>query len=225
MNFSPGFIEGLITIVITAVLIPVVFRFIDDRRARQQRETDDLKQRKQKEFEAELSRQSKVIESQVQFIEKLSDLLWEFQLTAIAVSYYHQFGLGDQYQQASKNYLDNAGKFLGKIRAEISKSLRLSSHNTYEAWKNLYYGKLLKLDLELTRLIEHPDRSGQIQGSTWQSVNQYAVHGLSEEVDNVINSLALEFGLKGKASVDTINRIADTGSNANHTQLPSTKGM
>jgi hypothetical protein len=225
MNFTPSFFEGLITIVITAVLIPFVFRVIDDRRARQQRDTEDLKQRKQKEFEAELSRQSKVIESQVQFIEKLSDLLWEYQLTAIAVSYYHQFGLGDQYQRASKDYLDNAGKLLGKIRAEISKSLRLASPDMYEALKVFYRMRLLALDLDLTGLIERPDRSAQIQGSTWQSFHDDAVYGLSEEVDNIINSLASEFGLKGQASIDTIRRTTDTGSTANHPQLQPNKGI
>jgi hypothetical protein len=200
MNFSPGFIEGLVTIAITAVLIPIIFRFIDDRRAKQQRETEELKQRKQKVFEAELSRQSKVIEAQAQFIDKLSDLLWEYQLTAIAVSYYHQFSVGEQYEQASKDYLDNAGKLLAKIRAEISKSLRLSSKDTYETLKKFYYGKLLKLDLDLTSLIENPDRENNSTGRTWHSVNHYAVFELSEEVDNVINRLAYEFDLKGQAS-------------------------
>ena len=199
MNLSPTFIEGLITLVMSAVLIPFVFRVIDDRRATQQRAIEDVRQQKQKEFEASLSRQSSVIAAQIQFIDSLSDLLWEYQLMAIAVSYYRQFGLGDEYQHASKAYLDNAGTLLGKIRAEISKSLRLASRDAYDALKNVYYEKLLKFDLELTSLIEHPDRSEQTSGSTWQSVNRYAVFGLSEEVDKTIDFLALEFGLKGHA--------------------------
>ncbi len=113
MNLSSSFVEGLITIIVTAILIPFIFRVIDDRKAEQQRKIDDLKQRKNKEFEAELSRQSKVIEAQVQFIEKLADLLWEYQLTAIDVSYYYlNLGLSEQYQQMSQNYLDTAGPLL-----------------------------------------------------------------------------------------------------------------
>ncbi len=202
MNLSSSFVEGLITIIVTAILIPFIFRVIDDRKAEQQRKIDDLKQRKNKEFEAELSRQSKVIEAQVQFIEKLADLLWEYQLTAIDVSYYYlNLGLSEQYQQMSQNYLDTAGPLLGKIRAEISKSLRLASHDAYQALLDLYYKKLSNLDVNLTLLIGDPEQKKEQQMPiSWHSVNNYAVYELSKEVDDIINRLGSEFGLKGNAS-------------------------
>lgn len=198
MESLSAFVENLILVLITAALIPLVFRFIDDRKSARQRVEDDLRQQKQKIFEADLSRQSKVLEAQVLFLEQLAELLWTYQLMAIAVSYYHQFNLGDQYQKATKQYLDEAGTLLSKVRAEISKSLRLCSQETYEKLKQLYYDRLLRLDKDLTALIADPDRR-HVGGPSWQAFNEDAVYKLSQEVDNIIHDLAREFGLTGQS--------------------------
>lgn len=122
MESFPAFVGNLIIVLITAALIPLIFRFIDDRKAARQRTEDGLRQRKQMVFEADLSRQSKVLEAQVLFLEQLAELLWKYQLVGIAVSYYHQFGLGDRYHEATRQYLDEVGTLLGRVRGEISKS-------------------------------------------------------------------------------------------------------
>lgn len=197
MPVSQGFIEGISTILITATVtgfgVPYLLRKTDERKLRQQREVDARKLREQKEFEAGLARQAKVIEAQVQLLDKLSEFLWEFQLMAIEITYYHGQSNEKLYTTAYEKYHANAGALLSKIRAEISKSLRLASRETYEELKRLYYKELLKLDQRLTELTEG-------RATDWLEVNQYSVYALAEIVDGTLNRLATELQLKEAAT-------------------------
>jgi DNA-binding transcriptional ArsR family regulator len=193
MSLSTGFFENtvmlLMTAVLTSVLVPLLFRRIDERR-----------NQKQKIFEAELSRQSKIIDAQVELLDNLSNLLWEFQLLLISVPYYHQFPERNLYPIALKNYEENSSKLLSKIRAEISKALRLTPPSIYQELKKLYYQKLLPLDLELSQLALR-DKKQQGKISEWRKLNHYAVHELSEDVDNIIDKLANDLNLKARSSI------------------------
>jgi hypothetical protein len=193
MQLSQGFIETIVTLLVTALvtgfLIPYLLKKIDERKLRQQKEVDERKLREQKEFEAALARQGKVIEAQVQLLEKLTELLWEYQLLAIAVTYYHSYSDQKLYAAALERYHANVGSVLGKIRAEISKSLRLASLDTYQELKKLYYDHLINLDLRLRQLVEGAK-------ADWHGVNQFAVFELSNIVDAALNKLAQELLLK-----------------------------
>jgi hypothetical protein len=194
---SQRFIEGiamlLFTAAVTGFLVPYLLRKTDERKLLQQREVDARKLREQKAFEASLARQAKVIEAQVLLLEKLSELLWQYQLMAIEITYYH--GQSDQklYEAAYDRYHANAGALLGRIRAEISKALRLASRATYDALKRLYYDELLKLDQRLTQLTEG-------KANNWLEVNRFSVYELSEIVDGTLNALATELQLKEEAA-------------------------
>jgi hypothetical protein len=188
MAFSTSFVEStvilLMTAVLTGILVPLLFRHIDERRNKEQ-----------KRFEAELLRQNKIIDSQVELLENLSSLLWEFQLLLIEVPYYRQFPERNLYPAALKAYEENSGKLLGKIRAEISKALRLTPHSVYQELKVLYYQQLLPLDLRVSQLATSDERQHD-KTSEWTKLNQYAVGELSEIVDNAIDKLASELNLK-----------------------------
>ncbi|MCA9905641.1 MAG: hypothetical protein KC547_17420 [Anaerolineae bacterium] len=191
MIFSQSFTENAIILLMTAsltgVLVPLLFRRIDERRNREQ-----------KQFEAQLARQSKIIDAQVKLLDDLSCLLWEYQLLLIAVPYYHQFPERSLYPEALKTYEANAGRLLGKIRAEISKALRLTPYPVYQELKTLYYQQLLPLDLELSQLADGDARHQDSEGG-WYKLNQYAVGELSEIVDRILNRLATELNLKADA--------------------------
>jgi len=181
---SRAFLEKVILLIVTAGLsglfIPVITANIAHRRLQEQ-----------KLFEAELARQTKVIDAQVQLLEKLAELLWEYQLLAIDVSYYRFVKDQNLYAAASKKYEEKAGTILSKIRAEISKSLRLTSIEMYQKLKNLYYKELLGLDLRLRNLVDGHDNK-------WTEFNKYAVGELSEIVDTILNDLAKELKLKSE---------------------------
>lgn len=176
------FVEKVVMLLITAgltgFLIPVVTQNISSNQLQEQRL-----------FETELARESAIIEAQIALIDKLSDLLWEYQLLAIEVTYYQPHEDQNNYIAAVSMYDEKAGELLGKIRAEISKSLRLTSLDTYERLIALYYHDLIELDVNLRMLIEG-------QSDDWLGLNQYAVDELSVNVDNVINNLAMQTNLK-----------------------------
>jgi len=169
----------ILAAIVTGFAIPLIFKQIETR-----------KLEAQKRFEADLARQNKVIEAQVQLLENLSQLLWEFQLSAIEVSYYQASKDQSLYQNALKKYDEQVGSVLGRIRAEISKALRLTSDGTYAGLKDLYYKGLLDLDMRLRSLVEGRD-------SKWLDFNRYAVYDFAERVDNALNALAKELRLKG----------------------------
>lgn len=145
----------------------------------------------QRLFETELARENAIISAQVVLIDKLTDLLWEYQLLAIEVTYYQSHEDQTNYVAAVAEYDAKAGDLLGKIRAEISKSLRLTSIETYNRLIQLYYDDLIELDVNLRILIEGVS-------DDWLSLNQYAVYTLSVNVDNVINDLAFELNLRNE---------------------------
>lgn len=187
---SQSFVENLIlllvTLGLTGVLVPLLFRLIDER-----------KKQEQKEFDAELARQSQIIDAQVKLVEDLSGLLWEYQLLLIAVPYYRQFPKRNRYPIALNAYEERAGELLGRIRAEISKALRLTPPSLYRELKELYYNELLQLDLKVSELALGDDR-GLDRAAEWQKLNRYAVQELAERVDTLIDRLATELDLKAK---------------------------
>jgi hypothetical protein len=85
LNATQGFIESYILILatagITGFFVPYVLKVNDDR-----------KMREQKQYEDELSRQNKVIDAQVQFLESISKLLWEYHALIARISYYKKQG-------------------------------------------------------------------------------------------------------------------------------------
>jgi hypothetical protein len=108
----------------------------------------------------------------------------------ISVSYYHSIS-EDLYAAALRSYDDNVGSSLGKIRAEISKALRLTSAETYQKLISLYYDGFIRLDQDLRGLVMG-------NSNNWHAHNQYAVFELSEKIDDTLNNLAAELQLKGK---------------------------
>lgn len=201
MPVSQGFLEGVATILITATvtgfLVPYLLKKSDERKQLQQREIDARRLREQKTFEAALARQAKVIEAQALLLDRLSELLWQYQLMAIEITFYHGRPDKTLYTTAYDKYHANAGALLGKIRAEISKSLRLASRETYEGLRRLYYDQLLTLDQRLTELMEG-------RKNDWHAVNQFSVFELSEIVDGTLNRLAAELQLKESTATPPI---------------------
>lgn len=186
--------DNLVLLITTAVLSGLLVPFILNR-------VQVRSQRRQKQFEAELARQAKVIEEQVTLIERLSTVLWDFQLTLIAPLYYGQRSFPETqtsepgaYEEAAKKYLSEASGLLGSIRTEIGRAVRLVPRDQWLKLRNLYYDELLKLDLEVTHLI----LSGPVNAdpASWHQTQNYAVNTLAEIVDAAVDELAETLQLK-----------------------------
>ena len=167
----------LITAGLTGFLIPVVTQNIAHKQLLEQRL-----------YETELARGNAIIEAQVKLIDNLSDLLWEYQLLAIDVTYYQPHEDQTNYVAALAAYDAKTGDVLGNIRSEISKSLRLTSLDTYNLLIQMYYSELIEVDVNLRMLIEGDTED-------WLEFNQYLVYELSAKVDQLIYDLGVEMEL------------------------------
>jgi len=110
-------------------------------------------------FEAELQRQQEIVAAQAKLLERLSALLWEFQLLNYDVFFYHETEDKDAYQKAASKYQDKASEILGQIQAELSASRRLVSPAMHKKLKELYYGTLIRADMNAEFLIRKNPRS------------------------------------------------------------------
>jgi hypothetical protein len=195
MSVSQGFLENvtllLLTALVTGFAVPFVLKSIEERRAREQKRIDAERAREQKRFEAELAQQGKVIEAQVKLIEDLARLLWDFQCSALNVFFYKNVNQ-HLYEKHLANYQENAGEKLGKIRAEISKSIRLAPSDIYEDLIKLYHGQLVDFDNRLGILTEGPHHGSK----EWTELWRFADNDMSKMIDQVINRLATELHLK-----------------------------
>jgi len=186
---SQEFIENVGLLVLTAsltgVLVPLIFRRIDER-----------KFQRQKTFEAELARQNTIIDAQAKFIERLSDALWEYQLLALGVTYYYLVDNQEIYNKVAEIYYESTAPALIKIRSEISKSLRLVPLQQYKELKRFYYEELLMIEQEVTTHIEQERRGSSPPQSSWSELNQKLAYSLSDRVDKIINGLAEQLDLR-----------------------------
>ncbi len=181
---SESFIQSLVllgaTAVLTGVLVPLIKGYMDDRKFRQQ-----------KLFEADLARQGKVIEAQVQLLESLAQMLWDFQLLAIAVTYYKTLPDEKRYQLAFDEYDKQSWVFFSKIRTEISKARRLMSERTYEGLLKYYEDWLMKNDSALMSLVKR-----RASHDDWLNLHNLLYNG-AENTDKIMAQLAEEFRLVG----------------------------
>lgn len=203
MLFSQNFRESAILLVLTAslsgFLVPYILKKVDERKLKEQKIIDDRKLREQKEFEAELARQNKVIEAQAQLLDNLVQLLWEFHLLVLAVSYHRVNRDQEKYEAAVEEYAENAWDYFGKIRTEISKAARLTSNETYQTLLNFYTESLMKLDVRLATLIRK-----EAPHEEWKTHHDLVFQTLASQVDQIVSLLAEELRLSSRTKLSNM---------------------
>ncbi len=197
---SQSFIERYVLLLATAGIagffVPYVLKVIDDR-----------KMREQKKYEDELSRQNKVIDAQVQFLESISKLLWEFHALIARVSYYNKkMGQGNdtayinKSSEATSVYEDKLWDILIiGIQSEMSKASRLVSAQAHQKLEALYKDILIKRDQEVVGLIE-----GNASHKDWDEFyDEKLKEGLVKEIEDTLHMLAKDMGLTRQGSKST----------------------
>lgn len=199
LNASQSFIEDYVLLLaaagITGFFIPYILKVIDDR-----------KMREQKKYEDELSRQNKIIDAQVQFLESISKLLWEFHALIAKVSYYKKTEQGNKTLYSNKGseaisvYEDKLWDIvIIGIQSEMSKSRRLVSAEAHQKLKTLYKDTLIGLDQEVVRLIEH-----NASHQDWATFHDEKLKGyLVMGIENTLQMLAEDMGLARQGSKST----------------------
>ena len=203
MVFSQNFRESVTLLVLTAslsgFLIPYILKKVDERKLKEQKIIDDRKLREQKEFEADLARQNKIIEAQAQLLDNLVQLLWEFHLLVLAVSYHKVNQDQAKYEIVVEEYAEKAWMYFGKIRTEISKAARLTSNETYRTLLSFYTDSLMKLDVKLAALIRK-----EAPHEEWKLHHDLVFQTLTSQVDQIVSLLAAELRLSSSTKLSSL---------------------
>jgi hypothetical protein len=178
MSFNQNVALIVITAGLTGLLVPTVKAFMDQRHYR-----------RQKDYETDLTRQTAILEAQVELLETLSDVLWEYVLSLIEVSYYKCNGDEERFSKALDAYEDESGPRFGRMQAEFSKARRLVSPDRWRELQDLY-AVFLKLDTGIASLRASEDLA------QWSSQHN-AAFGVQNEIGKVLADLASEMQLLG----------------------------
>jgi hypothetical protein len=189
IKLSNDFFEKLILLafaaVITSFLIPYILQ-----------KADHINRQDRIVYQAEIARQNKILEAKVEFLNTLHELFWNYQIMAIDVPFYLQFKNERMYNESLKQYEENAGKLIGKIRGEIAKAYRLTSQEQYEELKKFYYEIILVVDQKLLSIASKAEIKDQTEIEKWKQLQNYLLNDYAKMVDEIMNDLALELDLK-----------------------------
>lgn len=202
-SFLKNLILSLLLLGVSSLLIPVVLKQIDDRKAVDQQR-----------FQDELSRQDTILDAQAALLDTMAEDFWDYEFYAsdVVISRDERFGQDAWHARAVDAYYGQTGPLLGKIRADISTLLQLAPQATYESFLRLYEDEVLPLDsclLELMKLEQmntdsgsQPARcvasEGKFAGASWDTLADSIVRqDFAESIDREFASLAQAFRLQG----------------------------
>ncbi len=214
-SFVKNLILSLVLLGVSSLLIPIVLKQIDDRKAvDQQRLQDDL------------ARQDKVVDAQAALLATMAADFWAYEAHAsdVVVSRHAQFGQEGWHQRAVDAYYLQSGPLLATMRAEISTLLQLAPQANYEAFLQLFDEEISALDsclLELMKLeaasagtpqpaappqpagTPQPSRclasEGKFAGASWETLATAAEHqDLAGSLDQEFANLAQAFRLQDR---------------------------
>ena len=208
-SFLKNLVLSLLLLGVSSLLIPIVLKQIDDRKAIDQQRLQD-----------ELSRQDKVVDAQAALLDTMASDFWAYELSAsdVVVSRDERFGQEGWHQRAVDAYYAQSSPLLGKMRAEISTLLQLAPRANYDAFLRLYDEEIVPLDsclLELMTLeaassatprpsgTPGPSRclasEGAFAGASWDALAAEVVHqDLAESLDREFAGLAEAFRLQDR---------------------------
>ena len=120
-----------------------------------------------------------------------------------------RYGRDDWHQRAVDAYYLESGPVLGRMRADISRLLRLAPRPTYESFMRLYEDEVLALESCLLELMKIEAASsgesepygcaatkGKFAGVSWDTLTAYVLEQeLADRADREFESLARAFGL------------------------------
>jgi hypothetical protein len=202
-SFLKNLVLSLVLLGVSSLLIPVVLKQIDDRKAVDQQQLQD-----------ELSRQDKVVDAQAALLTTMAADFWAYEALAsdVVISRDARFGQEGWHQRAVDAYYLQSGPLLATMRAEISTLLQLAPQPNYDAFLQLYEEEILAVDSCLLELMKmeaastgtpQPSRcmasEGKFAGASWDTLAATVVHqGLAGSLDREFANLAQAFRLQDR---------------------------
>jgi hypothetical protein len=212
-SFLKNLVLSLVLRGVSSLLIPIVLKQIDDRKAVDQQQLQD-----------KLSRQDKVVDAQAALLATMAADFWAYESLAsdVVISRDARFGQDNWHQRAVDAYYLQSGPLLATMRAEISTLLQLAPQANYDAFLGLYDEEISAVDSCLLELMKieaatsgtpHPSATSQLSGTpqpsrcmasegkfagaSWDTLATSIVHqGLAGSLDREFASLAQAFRLQ-----------------------------
>lgn len=185
---SSSFLEKALllgaTAALTGFLVPEITARMADRRLKQQTV-----------FQAGIARQDKIIDAQAAFYDRFADLVWEFHLLHVDVSFRRFLNDQEKYQQAVDRYATRSAELLGRLRAEISKGKRLMENEGHQALLRLFENELLPKDAALEKLI---GQGGEATAESWRAHHQGMMGPVRASIDQTLDILATQMKLRAE---------------------------
>src|SRR5215204_363940 len=124
-SFLKNLVLSLVLLGVSSLLIPVVLKQVDDRKAIDQQRLQD-----------ELSRQDKVVDAQAALLTTMAADFWAYEALAsdVVISRDARFGQEGWHQRAVDGYYLRGGPLMATMRAEISTLLQLAPQSNYDAF-------------------------------------------------------------------------------------------
>ena len=208
-SFLKNLVLSLVLLGVSSLLIPIVLKQVDDRKAIDQQRLQD-----------ELSRQDKVVDAQAALLSTMAADFWAYEALAsdVVISRDARFGQEGWHQRAVDGYYQKGGPLLATMRAEISTLLQLAPQSNYDAFLLLFNEEISALDSCLLELMgidaasaatpqpsgtPQPSRcaasEGKFAGASWETVaTTVERQGLAGSLDQEFASLAQAFRLQDR---------------------------
>lgn len=193
-SFVKNLLLSLMLIGITSLVIPLVLKQIDDRKAADQQRYQDA-----------LSRQDTVLDAQAALLDTIAADFWQYVFYAsdVVISRDARFGQAGWHDKASETYYTESGPLLSKMRADISTLLRLAPETTYQEFLTFYNDDIQGFDACLLTLMKDdqatplPAATPAIAGCRWDSLAASIVNDeLADKLDHHLADLAQDFRLE-----------------------------
>ena len=197
---SESFLQGLFLLVVTAGLTGLLVPAIKGR-------LDDRKYRDQKVFESELSRQEKVIDAQAALLKDASEVMWSFYLLSLKVTWYAASGNEERFDAAWQQWDEESWLLFGRLRAEISKARRLTSHTIHAELLNVHEIWFRRFSLELESMV----RERKLGTSESVDFHNRTYLENTQLIDDALTHLAEELRLNERAVPHQDDRVAALG--------------
>ncbi|MFT4039616.1 MAG: hypothetical protein QM692_15640 [Thermomicrobiales bacterium] len=198
-SFVKNLLLSLMLIGITSLVIPLVLKQIDDRKAADQQR-----------FQDELSRQDTVLDAQATLLDTIASDFWQYVFYAsdVVISRDNRFGEAGWHEKAISTYYDESGPLLSRMRADISTLLRLAPKSTYQEFLTFYNDDIQGFDACLLALLKD-DQATPISGDTvaftgcnWDTLaNSVVSDELAGKLDQHLADLAQDFRLEATPAV------------------------
>jgi len=198
MDFAQQIVLIVLTAVLSTLLIPLIFRWIDWSREKREKDLETQRNRQQKRFEADLARQSKIIDAQDALLNNLSQQLWRFRYLAMAVSLYPPGGDYAGSQEAAESYDEDSWDVFNKVRVSISESRRLVSERAYADLLDFYGNVMVPFDKDIVKEVIRT-KDG------YDRLNRYIYDVFTIKVEEVIYRLSKEVQLTADQMRDQHN--------------------